>query len=331
MNALDDLAGQPWHYGFHAALRLIERLHPNAPGLGRSVRPQQDPVRLGQDPSLRFHPSELSAFARGEGGGPDRLTVAFFGLFGPNGPLPTHLTEIAYDRQRNAGDRTFVAFADLFHHRLLSLFHRAYAQARPVVQRERGRDDGYARRLAATLGMATPSLRDADDVEDETKLFHAGILATATRCADGLRRMLAADFGLPTRIVPFVGRWIDVPNDARCTLGASTATLGRDAVLGRRCFDRRQTFRVEFGPLSLADYVRLLPGSDWNRRLHSLVTFYVGHELVHETRLVLRADQVPPLTLDGTRALGWTTWATARRRSADVALTLHPTQTGSSR
>ena len=44
--------------------------------------------------------------------GPPRLQVRLFGLLGPNGPLPLHLTEYARERLRHAGDPTFSRFLD---------------------------------------------------------------------------------------------------------------------------------------------------------------------------------------------------------------------------
>jgi predicted component of type VI protein secretion system len=56
-----------------------------------------------------------------------RLGVRFFGLTGPQGPMPLHFTEYVRERARNHGDPTLARFLDLFHHRLLSLFYRAWA------------------------------------------------------------------------------------------------------------------------------------------------------------------------------------------------------------
>ncbi len=95
---LTRLAAAPWEYGFYQAMRRLEALLRDRPRFGRSVRPAQDPVRLGQEPSVTFAPAAL---ARWEPGGTDhaaRLLVHFFGLFGPDGPLPLHLTEYARDR-----------------------------------------------------------------------------------------------------------------------------------------------------------------------------------------------------------------------------------------
>ena len=110
----------PFAFDFFRAVRLLEARYSSSPRVGTSHDPRQDPIRFGQTPSLAFAPSALEAFRRGEGGRPGKLLVRFFGLFGPNGPLPIHLTEYAHGRQLQAKDNTFVEFCDMFHHRLLS-------------------------------------------------------------------------------------------------------------------------------------------------------------------------------------------------------------------
>ena len=45
-----------------------------------------------------------------------------FGLLGPNGPLPLHLTEYVRERLRHHADPTFARFLDLFHHRFALFF-----------------------------------------------------------------------------------------------------------------------------------------------------------------------------------------------------------------
>ena len=100
-------------FSFFAVMRLLEAVHPEQPRFGQSIQPKQDLLRLGQEPSVIHAPSELAGFEAGSDGRPDRLKVNFFGLFGPDGPLPLHLTEYARDRRRNNGDRTFQSFVDL--------------------------------------------------------------------------------------------------------------------------------------------------------------------------------------------------------------------------
>ena len=122
------------------------------PRWGDALRPVDEPVRLGQDPDLSFAPAPLASFELGQDGAPPRLQVRLFGLLGPNGPLPLHLTEYARERLRHAGDPTLSRFLDLFHHRFLALFYRAWAQAQPHVNRDRPNDDRFAVYVGAFVG-----------------------------------------------------------------------------------------------------------------------------------------------------------------------------------
>ena len=85
-------------------------------------------------------------------GRPPRLQVRLFGLFGPNGPLPLHITEYARERLRHAGDPTLSRFLDVFHHRFLALFYRAWAQAQPHVNRDRPKEDRFTTTSARSSG-----------------------------------------------------------------------------------------------------------------------------------------------------------------------------------
>ena len=111
------------------------------PRFGDALRPARGAgAARRRNPSLAFAPprSPLGTTGRPRAGSrPARLLVHFFGLFGPNGPLPLHLTEYARDRRRNHATRPSRASLDLFHHRLLSLFYRAWANAQPTVSLDR--------------------------------------------------------------------------------------------------------------------------------------------------------------------------------------------------
>ncbi len=98
MNMFEQLGRAPHAFDFFQALRRLECEHRDRPRIGAGLRPGDDPVRLGQPPYLNFAGSTVSSFAAGTGGRPWRLAVNFFGLLGPNGPLPLHLTEYARDR-----------------------------------------------------------------------------------------------------------------------------------------------------------------------------------------------------------------------------------------
>lgn len=321
----------PSRFGFYSALRRLECAHPDRPRLGQSPRPSADPVRLGQEPSLAFAPATLASFRAGSPERPARLEVFFLGLFGPNGPLPLHLTEYARNRLRQSNDPTFARFADLFHHRILSLFYRAWASAQPTVEFDRPGRDRFALYVGALCGLGMPSLRHRDALPDLAKLHYAGQLACHTRHADGLRALICGYFGMPVTIEPLVGQWIELPEACRCRLGESpdTGTLGATAIAGARVWDYQQRFRIVLGPLTLAQYRRMLPGSESLARLAALVRGYVGDELAWDVRVVLQKEEVPPLELGGGARLGWTAWcATAPLKQDPADLYLDPSAAG---
>lgn len=237
----------------------------------------------------------------------------FFGLFGPNGPLPLHLTEFVRERQRNVGDQTLARFADLFHHRLLALFYRAWASAEPAVQFDRPESDQFGRQLAALTGLGTPALRNRSrdaGLSDLAKLHYAGLFAMQTGSAAGLATLLSDYLGLPVRVDQFIGQWLTLDNAGLTRLGDTPATgsLGETAVIGARVWDRQHKFRVIVGPLDYPDYRRLLPGGVSLSRLVALVRGYSNNALDWDLNLVLKKDQVPALQLGRAGELGWTTW-----------------------
>ena len=311
----------PHAYGFHALLRLFEAINHARPRLGRSRHPGQDAIRLGQEPSVVHAPASLAGFERGENGRPDRLLVHIFGLFGPDGPLPLHITEQARDRERNHGDATLRRFIDLFHHRILSLFHRAWTDVRPTASFDRPDDDRFGHYVGALMGLSTPGLRGRDAMPDLTKLHFGGLLSNQTRHADGLAAILGAFFAVPVCVESFVGAWLTLPPEdlSRLSDGPRTAGLGTTALLGARSWSRQHKFRLIFGPLTLADYERLLPGGLSFHRLVPIVRNWAGDALAWDVNIVLQRGQVPATRLGEYGRLGWTTWLTPRSSPADAA------------
>jgi type VI secretion system protein ImpH len=310
---------------FFAVLRALECIHADSPRLGEAARPVDEPVRLGQEPSLAFAPSTVAKFTAGDSSRPHRLDTFFFGLFGPHGPLPLHLTEFAKDRERNANDPTFRRFADVFHHRLLSLFYRAWADAEPCTSLDRPSSRRFDTYVGSTFGMGPPELRRRDAVPDDAKLYLAGLLGLGTRPVVALEAILCEFFRLPFRIRELIGEWMKIPAEDWCALGLSGTQLGVDTVVGQSVWSCQHKFRVRCGPLGFNDFIALLPGGESLVRLRDLVRNYIGYELEWDVNLVLEERAVPSLELGRSGSLGWTTWLGTRpiRGDADDVI-IHP-------
>ncbi|TDE37505.1 type VI secretion system baseplate subunit TssG [Antarcticimicrobium sediminis] len=311
LSHFDRLARDPEKHHVFQALRVIEAQFPEAPRLGESRRPRQDQVRLGQQPELSFPTSSIADFTPPQGDRPGRLTNRFFGLFGSQGPLPLHITEYVRDRLRNHRDPTFVAFADMLTHRMMSLLYRAWAAGQPAVSFDRG-DDQMARQVAALSGYHGDHLQDRDAMPDLAKRYFSGLLAQGPKNAAGLEAMLGDFFGVPVTVQQFVGSWLELEPDDRWQLGAA-AGLGQATSIGNRVWSRAAKFRLRIGPLSMADFDRLLPGGAALDRLRALVRTYAGDALDWDINLILAGDEVPRASLGGSTRLGHTSWIGSRR------------------
>src|SRR5437763_9046835 len=137
------LFAAPGKFDFFQAVRLLERLAASSDraAVGGDTAPEQEAVHFRVLPALRFPAGPVSK-ASAEGEGPPELVVTFGGLTGPDGILPQHYTALLIARQR-LKDNTLRDWLDMFHHRLLSLFARAWEknQWAAVVDRQRAEGD----------------------------------------------------------------------------------------------------------------------------------------------------------------------------------------------
>ncbi len=317
----------PHHFDFYQAIRRLECEYRDQPRMGQSLHPHEDPLRFGQDPSLAFANSTLASHTPGKQGRAWRLVTRFFGLLGPNGPLPIHLTEHARDRQYNAQDPTFVRFLDVFIHRFLSLFYRARAMAEPTFQLDRPDTDRFHFYVGALCGLGQTTLQERDALPDSAKLHFAGHFGCAARSALRLQSLLTTLLSVPAVVDEFILHWMRLPEDCRCKLGdsPSTGTLGVSAILGDRVSDGQHKFRVILGPMRRDDYEQFLPGGRLLPRVTAIVRNFIGDELDWDLQLILQREDVVPVELARTGRLGWSTWIGNNPKAQNAAdLTLDP-------
>ena len=303
----------PVSRNFFLALRRLEVRHRDRPRLAEGPRVSEEPVRLGQRPTLGFEASTILSSEAPEDGSPTRIEVGFFGAFGPNGPLPLHLTEYAHQRLHNAHDPTFIHFLNIFHHRLLSLFYRAWANAQPAVNRDRPESDRFARFVASAVGHGNRAKGVPESPIDRFAVYMARHFTGQTRHPEGLEKVLSAFFGIPAKVQEYLGEWLRVPDDfcwrlsGRTTSHQGLGRLGSGTRVGRHVWERQFKFRIVMGPMSRHQYDRLLPRGSDLPRLVGLVQRYAGLELSWDLQLVLHEPDMQPMQL-GTSALGRTAY-----------------------
>lgn len=311
---------------FYVALRHLDAFLPSSAPLGRAARPRDEPVKLSQYPSLIFAPSTLHSFVRDDRreGVEGRLSVYHFGLFGPHGPLPGHLTEYVQERLIHHRDETMLRFLDMFQHRMLLLFYRAWADCQSTLSLDRPAEDHFTRYVASLTGYGQPGMRNRDHVPDHWKFGLSGHLVRTTRNAEGLGVALRALLRVPVDVECFVRQWLRLDRSeltalaavdiaggtrgVRVETGNHSSRLGMGAVAGEKVLDVQHRFRLRLGPLRLVEFERFLPGSSGSLLLRDFVRDYLGIELTWDVRLVLRRDEVPSARLGTAARLGWNSW-----------------------
>jgi type VI secretion system protein ImpH len=308
------LQSQPQAFDLFQLLRRIDALS-EQPLLGSASRPKEEPLRIGQEPSLAFAASEIFE-ARIVDGRPN-VSILSFGLFGPNGPLPLHLTEYVRERKSHYNDPTLSAFADLFHHRLALLFYRAWAQAEAVVSLDRNQSS-FSRYLACLLQIGGESLHQQDSVAQHAKLAMAGHLVRQTRNPEGLEQILRSYFGVPAVVQEHVASWISLDERSQIRIGKHGSKLGSEHLLGRGVRDAQSRFRLVLGPMPWSRFRDFLPGAKASRQLRDWVRQYVSFEYDWDVCLLLQQGTTPSMHLDGHGRIGYGSWLGQRRAGQAV-------------
>ena len=318
-NLIQRLMEHPHAFEFFRAVRLLECHFRGSPRIGTSKRLREDPIRFGQKPSLAFAPSSIDGF-EALPDGVVKMFVQLFGLTGPNGPFPTHITEFVLDRVINSKDRTHARFFDVFNHRFVSLFYRAWASAQKTVDFDRPENSRFATYIGSWFGLGTSSLFNRDSVPDRSKLYFSGRLSCETRNAEGLHAIIEGFFGIKTTIEEFCGFWMRLPDANQCRLGQSplTGSIGVNAIAGTRKYETQLKFRVRLGPMKAKDLERMLPGGDSFRRLKDWVLNYVGFEFRWDVQCVVEAQEVPEARLGQSGRLGFSCWIKSKAFTKDA-------------
>jgi type VI secretion system protein ImpH len=299
-------------FEFFQAVALLQRLRPQSEPVGRFSKPEDESVRFRVHNTLSFPASQIQSIECPPEGPPE-MTVNFMGLTGPNGVLPYCYTELILERLK-AKDGALEAFLDIFNHRMISFFYRAWEKYRFPATYYRG-DDTFTHHLLDLIGLGTPGLRNRQSVPDTALLHYAALVGAQARSAEALETILGGYFEVPVDIEQFAGAWYRLDPSSQCGMtdeGSDSEQLGTGVVVGDEIWDQHSRVRVRLGPLSLEQYTSFLPGGSAFEPLKGLLRFFANDELDFEVKLVLHRDEVPRCEVGSEDVaapkLGWISW-----------------------
>jgi type VI secretion system protein ImpH len=290
--------------------------------VGHAAEPESEVVRFRTPVSLTFPASEVHALTpentEAEPPSPPQMKVAFMGLTGPLGVLPHAYTELLMERLRNK-DTALYEFLDLFNHRVISLFYRAWEKYRFPIAFERGLDDRFTEFLFDIVGLGTRGLRHRFSFPDQGLLSYSGLIANKPHSASAMAGVLSDYFGAPVAMEQFTGQWLKLEPESYSMLGRANNRLGQSTLAGTRVWDTQSKFCLRFGPLRFEQFAALLPNGTAYKPATELTHFLAGQEFDFDLQLVLQKAEVPAckLSAQAKPMLGWTTWLKTKPFIAD--------------
>lgn len=327
------LREDPHSFEFFAAVRALERLRPDRSAVGEFGDPETEVAHFTVPAALAFPASQIQALDLEDEDGPAEMDVNFMGLTGPSGVLPYVYTQLLIDRDRER-DTAPAAFLDIFHHRIISLFYRAWEKHRfgvrhekavrtPSPPGERKRLDPLTEHLLDLSGVGPELGDEADPARRYALSYYMGLLAPQQRSAVALEQLLGDYFGVPAKVEQFAGGWFTVGRQDQCELddGTISSQLGFGALVGDEIYDPQGRVRIRLGPLTRERYEAFLPTGSAHADVRRLAMLFAHGQFEFELQLVLARDEVPGVRLGeglGEQRLGWTTWALSRPRREDA-------------
>jgi type VI secretion system protein ImpH len=324
----ESLREDPCSFEFFQAVTLLQRLRHDCQPVGAFFNPDDEAVHFRVHNRLPFPASQVQELNWPDAGSLPEMVVNFMGLTGPSGVLPYWYTEHIIERLR-AKDDSLPCFLDIFNHRAISFFYRAWSKYRFPVSYNRGDQDRFTKYLLDLIGLGTTGLQERQSVPDEALLHYVALFAEQSRSAEALEGILSDYFRVPVEVEQFTGSWYRLEAPVQCSLADDrdeSRQLGGGAVVGDEVWDRQGTVRIKLGPMELSRYSDFLPDGSAFEPLKSITRFFSNGEFDFEVQLLLVRDDVPACDLGSTSEepprLGWVSWLKTKTIDRDPGDTI---------
>ncbi len=302
--------------------------------VARYSPPSRELLRFRSAADLSFPDKEVSKISRNE---PDsdidqwQVLVEFIGVSGAMGVMPFHYSELILERLKKR-DKSLAHFLDIFNHRTTSLFFQASTKYSLPIEYERAKlfkhnresESLHTQAVLSLLGLGAKSLRNRQQIRDESLIYFSGLLTHQVPTQSGLNQMIEEYFGVPVQSEGFVGQWQELIDDVRSRLPdkknrkGQNACLGRSAMLGRKGYFAQGKSRIKIGPLDEKQFERFAPNTGSLEALKELVSSYLGVEEDFDFVIQVNREKIPnkvALIKDNPPQLAWNAWLSGSART----------------
>ncbi|TGB80755.1 type VI secretion system baseplate subunit TssG [Escherichia sp. E3659] len=282
-----------WRANFYRFCQLLEQENPDAPKLGASSHPANDPVRFRPWPGMGFPVSTLKAVETDEDHPalPPTVRTTFLGIYGVDSPLPTSwLDDIA---QRREGHEAVTSFLDIFSHRITTQYYRIWRKYAWPATFEAGGRDATSQCLLGLVGLGIPGT--AEQVATPVSRFLAllGTMRLPTRNAEGIRALVSL-LAPNTQAIITEPDPVKVHIDNRSGLGTGNRIcLSQRATLGKTAKEACSRVLVTLETEDPEEAEGWLPGGFIHTDLLVLLRVYLGYRSDARLRLTVPVRLLP--------------------------------------
>ncbi|MCF7517645.1 MULTISPECIES: type VI secretion system baseplate subunit TssG [Pseudoalteromonas] len=285
---IDKLLHSATQTDFYKAVFIIEsQLQESAQQyrkVGYDSHPKLELIRFSATQKFGFAGNaitNLKSSGTYEGATKFNMEVSFMGMTGCSGALPHFYSELVMQRLRFK-DTTMRDFYDMFNHRLVSLYYRAWKKYKPTLNFANKEHDQHTKILSLLSGGRAPH-----------QLYFGGLFSRRARNAADLRNILAFYLDCDVEIAQFVGQWQPLKQSEQTQItstgfNAKHARLGVDAMAGKQVWDISTKVKVIVKPKDAKQTTRLLPRRDLYDLAHKITKDFLGNQVQHE--LVIKSN-----------------------------------------
>ncbi len=292
---------------------IVESIRTNINPLGENPNPANEAVRIRSKFTTHQEGTEVDHISvKNTPSGLPEVYINTLSIGGINGPLPTPFTEMFLDQAKEK-DYSGLHFLDIFHHRLASMWHRLRKRTYPHLFKSPP--------LNTPLGKMQEDLSGFKQQGNIAHTLFFDHFWRRSRSLSGLAQMVERFFNVKVTIHPFEGTWriVDAGEGSKIGIQGQFQILGKNAILGLRCWDQAAGFTVTLSPLQWDAIHQFLPFSDTHlggtnfKRFKQLLVSYMGSLPRVFLNISLKDQENLGTTLNKKHGLGWNSWLTGPR------------------